>query len=73
MGRESRSEPGTAIQCIETGQVFISIGEASKALKVHRKSLKKAVEEGWKAAGFHWRKYEASATASDDNGFLGDA
>jgi hypothetical protein len=43
------------VVCIETGWWYPSISAAAKAVYVHRKTLAKAINHNWMAAGKHWR------------------
>jgi len=42
------------VKCVETGQVFSSMGEAGRSVFVTRSGIFKAVKFGIKAAGYHW-------------------
>ncbi len=47
------------VECIETGEVFSSIGEASRAKCIERGDISRCIRGKRKTAGkYHWRRYD---------------
>lgn len=48
-----------AIRCIETGIIYKSISEASKATQIHRTNINRSVKNNdLRAGGYHWQYIE---------------
>ena len=50
--RKANSKP---VQCVETGEVFLSAAAAAKALGYNLSTIASAVGRGTRSAGLHWR------------------
>ena len=46
------------VRCVETGQVFDSISEASRAVYVRHQVITRALKNGWRAGGYRWEEAE---------------
>jgi DNA-binding transcriptional MerR regulator len=44
------------VRCVETGQVFNSISEASRAVYVRHQVITRALKNGWRAGGYRWEE-----------------
>lgn len=42
------------VRCIETGQIYDSAGEASRALGKERSAVRRAIRDNHRAGGYHW-------------------
>ena len=70
--KQLNQQLSTQIECIETGQVFCSISEASRILKINRKSINRCILMQQRTANnLHWRIFEDNITIEEiDNFFL---
>jgi DNA-binding transcriptional MerR regulator len=55
-GNYSTIQAPRRVRCIETGQVFDTIGEAARAVYVSHQGITKALQRGWRAAGYRWEE-----------------
>lgn len=47
------------VECVETGEVFDSIGEAARNKRIERRDISRCVKGIRKTAGkYHWRRYD---------------
>eukprot|EP00808_Paulinella_micropora_P017526 g34283.t1 len=69
VGRLS-GRPAIPVQCVETGVIYASLGEACRAVNRTRKAVLQSVKRGNKCAGYTWKlitpeEYAASLTEDD--------
>ena len=51
------------VECVETGEVFNSMGEAARAKQVERRDIARCIKGQRKTAGsYHWRSYDGRTT-----------
>eukprot|EP00808_Paulinella_micropora_P028204 g30015.t1 len=70
VGGPAESRP---VICVETGQIFNSMGEAARHVKRYRRSIKTAIEKPCTCAGFHWAYHVPDTEAAGDAGLLAEA
>lgn len=58
LNRKPKPRDGKGVICIETGEIFISVSEASKKKNIDRKSINLSIKKGWKAGGYHWKEID---------------
>lgn len=75
--RSAELKPGVAneIRCVDTGEVFASLGDAGRAKGVSPQAISRAIRSGSRSAGFKWERVNepapseaAAATARTEEG-----